>query len=88
MLYYLTNELRKKKECTTLLLAESGEGELYLPEEVLKYICDTKIELKKSSLGTRTPRSLQIVKMRHTNHPLDELPLLLQKSGLRVEKIS
>lgn len=87
MLYYLANELRKRKNCTTLFLAETGEGELYLPEEVLKYISDTKIELKKSALGTRTPRSLQILKMRHTNHPLDEQPISLTKKGLRVEKI-
>lgn len=87
MLYYLANEIRKKKKCTTLFLAETGEGELYLPEEVLKYISDTKIELKKSSLGTRTPRSLQILKMRHTDHPLDEQPIVFGKNGLKVEKI-
>jgi KaiC/GvpD/RAD55 family RecA-like ATPase len=87
MLYYLANELRKKKDCTTLLLAETGTGDLYLPEKVLKYICDAKIELKKSSLGTRTPRSLQILKMRHTNHSLDEQPISLTKKGLNVETI-
>jgi len=70
-----------------LLLAESGEGDLYLPEQVLKYICDGKIELKKSALGTRTPRSLAIEKMRHTNHTLDEQPISLSKNGLKVEKI-
>lgn len=87
MLYYLANELRKKNECTSLLLAETGSGELYLPEKVLKYISDAKIELKKSSLGTRTPRSLQILKMRHTNHSLDEQPISLTKKGLKVESI-
>lgn len=87
MLYYLANELRKKTKCTSLLLAETGDGELYLPEKVLKYISDAKIELKKSSLGTRTPRSLQILKMRHTNHSLDEQPISLTKKGLKVESI-
>jgi KaiC/GvpD/RAD55 family RecA-like ATPase len=87
MLYYLANELRKKNDCTSLLLAETGSGELYLPEKVLKYISDAKIELKKSSLGTRTPRSLQILKMRHTNHSLDEQPISLTKKGLKVESI-
>jgi KaiC/GvpD/RAD55 family RecA-like ATPase len=87
MLYYLANELRKKTDCTSLLLAETGSGELYLPEKVLKYISDAKIELKKSSLGTRTPRSLQILKMRHTNHSLDEQPISLTKKGLKVESI-
>lgn len=87
MLFYLASELRKKKGCTVLLLAESGEGDLYLPEQVLKYISDGKIELKKSALGTRTPRSLVIEKMRHTNHTLDEQPISLSKNGLKVEKI-
>jgi len=88
MLYYLANELRKKKECTTLFLAESGEGELYLPEEVLKYICDSKIELKKSTLGTTVPRTIIIHKMRHTLHPLDEMTLELSKKGLTVNKLT
>lgn len=87
MLYYIASELRKNKKCTSLFLAEAGEGELYLPEEVLKYICDAKIELKKSSLGTRVPRSIQISKMRHTNHTLEEMPLSLTKTGLKIEKI-
>jgi len=88
MLYYLANELKKKKNCTTLFLAETGEGELYLPEEVLKYICDTKIELKKSTLGTGAPRTIIIHKMRHTSHPLDEMALEFSKKGLAVGKLT
>lgn len=84
MLFYLANECRKKKNTTVLFLAESGEGELYLPEEVLKYICDAKIELKKRALGTESPRTLQIHKMRHTNHLLDEMPLNLTGQGLTI----
>ncbi len=84
MLYYLANELRKKDGCTTLFLAESGEGELYLPEEVLKYICDAKIELRRSSLGTGAPRTITISKMRHTDHPLDEMAMKLTKKGIEV----
>lgn len=87
MLLYLAEEL-KKKGCTGLLLAEAGEGELYLSEEVMQYVCDGKIELKKSSLGTRTPRSLVIEKMRHTNHSLDEQPIVLTKEGLKIEEIA
>ncbi len=84
MLYYLANECRKKSNTTVLFLAESGEGELYLPEEVLKYVSDTKIELKKSTLGTGSPRTIQIHKMRHTNHPLDEMPLDITELGLAI----
>jgi len=84
MMYYLANECRKKADTTVLFLAETGEGDLYMPEEVLKYICDTKIELKKSMLGTDAPRTIQIHKMRHTNHPLDEMPLNLNENGLEV----
>ncbi|MDE1866026.1 MAG: AAA family ATPase [Candidatus Micrarchaeota archaeon] len=86
MLLLLADKLRKKG-CTVLLLAEAGEGDLYIPEEMLKYICDGKIELKKSSLGTRTPRSLVIEKMRHINHTLDEQPIVLTKDGLTIEQI-
>jgi KaiC/GvpD/RAD55 family RecA-like ATPase len=86
MLLFMANELRKKK-CTSLLLAEAGEGELYMPEEILKYICDGKIELKKSSLGTRTPRTLIVEKMRHINHVLDEQPIVFTKGGLSIEEI-
>lgn len=87
MLLYLADELRRKKTCTSMLLAEAGEGELYMPEEMLKYICDGKIELRKSFLGTRTPRSLVIEKMRHTNHSLDEQPIIFTKDGLKIEEI-
>ncbi len=90
MLFYLAGELRKKG-CTVLLLAESGDesntGDLYVPEQVLKYISDGKIELRRSNLGTRTPRSLVIEKMRHTNHTLDEQPITLTKNGIKVEAI-
>jgi KaiC/GvpD/RAD55 family RecA-like ATPase len=86
MLLYLADQLRKKN-CTSLLLAEAGEGDLYLPEEMLKYICDGKIELRKSSLGTRTPRTLVVKKMRHINHTLDEQPIILTKDGLTIEEI-
>jgi len=88
MLYYLANELRKKKSTTVLFLAESGEGEMYLPEEVLKYICDAKLELKKSNLGTGSPRTIVIHKMRHTKHPLDEMTLNLTDKGLEVVKLT
>ena len=84
MLYYLANECRKKNNITVLFLAESGEGDLYLPEEVLKYICDAKIELKKIALGTESPRTIQIHKMRHTDHLLDEIPLNLSEKGLEI----
>lgn len=87
MLLLLAEELRKKEGCTSVLLAESGEGELYLPDEMLKYICDGKIELRKSLLGTRTPRSLLVEKMRHTNHTLGEHPMVLTKEGLDIEDI-
>ena len=86
MLLFLADLLRKKN-CTVLLLAEAGEGDLYMPEEMLKYICDGKIELRKSSLGTRTPRTIVIEKMRHINHTLDEQPIVLTKDGLKVEEI-
>ncbi len=84
MLYYLVNTCRAKKNTTTLFLAESGEGDLYVPEHVLKYICDTKIEVKKSGLGTGAPRTLQIHKMRHTIHPLDEMALDFTEQGLAI----
>lgn len=86
MLYYLASELRKTN-ATVLFLAESGTGELYLAEEVLKYVCDAKIELKKSSLGTQSPRTIIIHKMRHTNHPLDEMALNFTASGLEVKAL-
>lgn len=87
MLYYLSSELRKSG-ATVLFLAESGKGELYAAEEVLKYVCDAKIELKKSSLGTESPRTMIIRKMRHTRHPLDEMALVVTANGLDVTDIA
>ena len=86
MLFFLANELRKNLNCTTLLLAEAGIGELYIPEEILKYICDGKIALKKSTPGAKNPRSLVIEKMRHTNNSPDEQPMVLTKKGIKIGK--
>lgn len=87
MLYHIANKLRSKN-ITSLMLAEAGEGELYLPEEILKYVSDAKVELKRSTLGTQAPRTMTIHKVRHTNHPLDELVLNLGKNGLEVKPLA
>ena len=87
MLYHIVEKLRSNN-ITALLLAESGNGQLYMPEEILKYVSDVKIELKKTTLGTETPRTITLHKVRYTQHPLDEMVLKLGKSGLEVKPLS
>ena len=87
MLFGIISKL-KERGTTSLLLAEAGEGDLYLPEEVLKYVCDNKIELKRSTLGTGSPRTILIHKARHTNHPLDEMTMNLTERGIEVTPVT
>jgi len=87
MLYHIVDKLRSKN-ITALLLAESGEGALYMPEEILKYVSDVKIELKKTTLGTEAPRTITLHKVRYTAHPLDEMVLKLGKTGLEVKSLA
>ena len=83
MFYYIIGKLRSKKS-TSLLLAEAGEGDLYVSEEILKYVSDTKIELKRSTLGAEASRTIIIHKSRHTEHPLDGQIIKMGDGGLEV----
>lgn len=83
MLFGIISRL-KEKGVTSLLLGESGDGDIYAPEEVMRYVCDNKIELKRSTLGTGSPRTIQIHKARHTNHPLDEMAMNFTDKGIEV----
>jgi len=84
-LYELAGELRKAGQ-TVLLLSEDGK-DFQVASEVLKFISDGVIKIKISELETKVSRTLEVIKMRRVDHPLDIFPMEINKNGLSIKPL-
>ncbi|MBU0952875.1 MAG: ATPase [Nanoarchaeota archaeon] len=83
----IINTIKRRKGITAILTSEVPEGTKHLSLfGVEEYVADAVILITYVGAGEATGRTLQVRKMRRTNHGKDIYPLLIDTKGLVVKK--
>lgn len=86
LLYHLMKKLRKF-EATIVLTSELPEKSDFLSaDQISEFICDGVVIMHYLGVGSAEFRSMQIRKMRYTNHEKDFLMYEIEKSGVLIKK--
>jgi circadian clock protein KaiC len=70
------------RDCTCLLTSEEASGIRRYSEFNIEFICDGIFFLRERELGNTLIRTLQVIKMRGTNHLRNEHELIMDSSGI------
>jgi len=70
------------RDCTCLLTSEEASGTRNYSEFNVEFICDGIFFLRERELGNTLTRTLQVIKMRGTDHLRNEHELRIDSSGI------
>ncbi len=85
MLYHLLHTL-KSFDSTALLTSELPEKSDWLSADTIsEFICDGVVMLNYLGVGSTESRTLQVRKMRYTDHQKDYLLYIIGKSGVEIK---
>ncbi len=85
---YMTLQAIKNSGATTIVTAEAPEeGKMLTRFGVEEYITDGVITMHFVGFGGAAYHSLQVRKMRRTNHGKDLYPMVIGKNGIEIKKL-
>lgn len=84
-LYSFISKLRKVDNCTSLLIAEADQSGTYISRDTLsEFACDGIVQIKLEQLGGSYPRSVSVIKMRHTKTNEEAHALEINQDGITI----